>query len=78
LKITLSDKRDPDEILIRTLLRGGISSFVDFLSTKPRAYPLHTPRFILHVSGERCADIAMLYTTGYNEIILSFATMYIR
>lgn len=75
LKITLSDKRDPDEIFEKDYCyEGGISSFVDFLNQSRGLTPLHTPPIhFCTVSGDRCAEIAMLYNDSYNEIILSFA-----
>lgn len=75
LKITLSDKRDPDEIFEKDYCyEGGISSFVEFLNQSRGLTPLHTPPIhFCTVSGDRCAEIAMLYNDSYNEIILSFA-----
>ena len=39
-----------------------------------REVNLHdTPIHIINVSGDRCAEVAMMYNDGYNEIILSYA-----
>ena len=75
LSISLTDKRDEDNILSEVYCyEGGIRSFVDFINKSRGLTPLHED--IMHfsvVDGDRSAEVAMSYNDGYNEIILSFA-----
>ncbi|NLX92929.1 MAG: DNA topoisomerase (ATP-hydrolyzing) subunit B [Clostridiales bacterium] len=75
LSITLTDSRNSEEILEEVFCyAGGISSFVEYLNQSRGLTPLHTPPIHLcTVSGERCAEIAMMYNDSYNEILLSYA-----
>ncbi len=75
LSISLTDKRNADEVREEVYCyEGGISSFVEF-ETKVRGLtPLHEkPIHFSAVSGDREANIAMIYNDSYNELILSFA-----
>ncbi|MFR0973455.1 MAG: DNA topoisomerase (ATP-hydrolyzing) subunit B [Acutalibacteraceae bacterium] len=75
LSISLTDKRDEDNILSEVYCyEGGIRSFVDYINKSRGFTPLHED--IMHfsvVDGDRSAEVAMSYNDGYNEIILSFA-----
>ena len=75
LSITLSDKRDPDNIIEENFCyEGGIKSFVDYINTSRGLTPVADD--IMHfttVSGDRSAEVSISYNDGYNEIILSFA-----
>ena len=75
LSISLTDKRDEDNILSEVYCyEGGIRSFVDYIYKSRGLTPLHED--IMHfsvVDGDRSAEVAMSYNDGYNEIILSFA-----
>lgn len=75
LSISLTDKRDEDNILSEVYCyEGGIRSFVDYINKSRGLTPLHED--IIHfsvVDGDRSAEVAMSYNDGYNEIILSFA-----
>ena len=75
LSISLTDKRDEDNILSEVYCyEGGIRSFVDYINKSRGLAPLHED--IMHfsvVDGDRSAEVAMSYNDGYNEIILSFA-----
>lgn len=75
LSISLTDKRDEDNILSEVYCyEGGIRSFVDYINKSRGLTPLHED--IMHfsvVDGNRSAEVAMSYNDGYNEIILSFA-----
>lgn len=75
LSISLTDKRDEDNILSEVYCyEGGIRSFVDYINKSRGLTPLHDD--IMHfsvVDGDRSAEVAMSYNDGYNEIILSFA-----
>ena len=75
LSISLTDRRNEDEVREEVYCyEGGISSFVEF-ETKVRGLtPLHEkPIHFSAVSGDREANIAMIYSDSYNELILSFA-----
>lgn len=75
LSISLTDKRDEDNILSEVYCyEGGIRSFVDYINKSRGLTPLHED--VMHfsvVDGDRSAEVAMSYNDGYNEIILSFA-----
>lgn len=75
LSISLTDKRDEDNILSEVYCyEGGIRSFVDYINKSRGLTPLHED--IMHfsvVDSDRSAEVAMSYNDGYNEIILSFA-----
>ena len=75
LSISLTDKRDEDNILSEVYCyEGGIRSFVDYINKSRGLTPLHED--IMHfsvVDGDRSAEVAMSYNDGYNELILSFA-----
>ena len=75
LSITLTDKRDPENIVEENFCyEGGIKSFVDYINTSRGLTPVVVD--IMHfttVSGDRSAEVSISYNDGYNEIILSFA-----
>ena len=75
LSISLTDKRDEDNILSEVYCyEGGIRSCLDYINKSRGLTPLHED--IMHfsvVDGDRSAEVAMSYNDGYNEIILSFA-----
>lgn len=75
LKITLTDKRDEENIVEEVYCyEGGIRSFVDFINKSRGLTPVHDE--ILHfstVQDDKSAEVAISYNDGYNEIILSFA-----
>ncbi len=75
LSITLSDKRDPENIIEENFCyEGGIKSFVDYINTSRGLTPVVED--IMHfttVNGDRSAEVSISYNDGYNEIILSFA-----
>ncbi len=75
LKITLSDLRDPANVISEEYCyEGGISSFVDFLNKVRGNVPLHEE--VVHMSiaqGDSIAEVAFQYTDSYNETIISFA-----
>ncbi len=75
LSITLTDKRDPENIVEENFCyEGGIKSFVDYINTSRGLTPVVDE--IMHfttVNGDRSAEVSLSYNDGYNEIILSFA-----
>ena len=75
LSITLTDRRDPENIVSEKFCYvGGIASFVEYINESRKLTPLHeTPIHLSTVSGDRSAEVAMMYNDSYNETILSFA-----
>ncbi|MCR4614531.1 MAG: DNA topoisomerase (ATP-hydrolyzing) subunit B [Clostridiales bacterium] len=75
LSITLTDKRDEENIVEKVYCyEGGLSSFVEYLNTSRGLTPVHNvPMHFSVVSGDRSAEVAMMYNDSYNETILSFA-----
>ena len=75
LCITLADRRDSENIIERTYCyEGGLSSFVEYLTTSRGQTPLHEkPIHFSAMHGDRSAEIDMQYTDSYNETMLSFA-----
>ncbi len=75
LSITLTDKRDPENIVEENFCyEGGIKSFVEYINTSRGLTPVIDD--IMHfttVSGDRSAEVSISYNDGYNETILSFA-----
>lgn len=75
LSITLTDKRDPENIVEENFCyEGGIKSFVEYINTSRGLTPVIED--IMHfttVSGDRSAEVSISYNDGYNETILSFA-----
>ena len=71
LKITLDDKRDPENIKKADFCyEGGLISFVEFLNkNKEKIHP--TPIYIER-AGEVPVEIAIQYTTSYSENIYTF------
>jgi len=75
LSISLTDKRDPENIVEKVYCyEGGLSSFVEYINTSRALTPLHTPPIHISTSnGDKYAEIALMYNDSYNEVILSFA-----
>ncbi len=73
LNIIFSDERDPENINTTNLLyEGGVKSFVEWLNKSKEK--LHEDVIYLNGLKEKCTvEIAMQYTTNYDENILSFA-----
>ncbi len=85
LSITLTDKREkfdrspddqyPDEEHKSVYCyEGGIRSFVEFINTSRGLNPIQEE--VIHISttkGDRSAEVALAYTDGYTETLLSFA-----
>ncbi len=72
LRIRTEDKRPGRETQDGMYYEGGIREFVGFINRNKT--PLHNE--IIYMEGERedsMAEIALQYTDGYNEIVLSFA-----
>ncbi len=75
LKLTLIDSRDPENIVEEVYCyEGGIGSFVEYINESRGLTPLHDSAIhFSSVSGDRSAEVALMYNDGYNETILSFA-----
>lgn len=73
IRITLRDERDPEDIQEDVMhYEGGIKQFVQHLNRNKT--PLHPD--VIYVEGARddsMAEVAMQYTDGYTESLLSFA-----
>ncbi len=72
LRISIEDKRDGEEKKDTFYYEGGIISYVDFLNEK-KDIIFNNP---IYTDGEMegiAVEVAMQYTTGYHENVLSFA-----
>ena len=75
LRLTLTDLRDDENVKEETYCyEGGISSFVTFIHQTQGLVPLHEkPMHFSTVSGDKSAEVAMMYNDSYKDVILSFA-----
>ncbi len=75
LKLTLTDSRDPENIVEEVYCyEGGIGSFVEYINESRGLTTLHDSAIhFSSVSGDRSAEVALMYNDGYQETILSFA-----
>ena len=75
LRITLTDRRDPENITEETYCyEGGLSSFSLYLNESRKLTAVHdAPIHFSTVKGDRSAEVSLMYDDGYNELILSFA-----
>lgn len=75
LKITLTDTRKEEEPQQDVFCyEGGIGSFVEYINESRGLTPIHEkPIHFSTVSGDRSAEVALMYNDGYNETLLSFA-----
>ena len=72
IKIVLSDLRDADKQPEVLYAEGGISEFVKYLNKSKD--PLHDDIIYFEAKRENMeVEVAMQYTTAYNEVIMSFA-----
>ena len=73
LRITITDSRDPDNIIRDTMCyEGGIREYVTYLNTNKN--PLHEGTiYFKTVKEDSEAEIAIQYTDSYNELMQSFA-----
>ena len=85
LSISLTDKRekfdrssddeyDDEEHTAVYCYEGGIREFVDFINKSRGLNPIQEE--VIHISttkGDRSAEVALAYTDGYTETLLSFA-----
>ena len=75
LKITLTDSRDPENIVEEAFcFEGGLRSFSHFLTESRGLTAIHEePIHFSTVQGDKSAEVSIMYNDGYNELILSFA-----
>ncbi len=75
LKITLTDRRDEDNIVEDIFCyEGGIGSFVEYINESRGLTAIHEkPIHFSTVVGDRSAEVALMYNDGYNETLLSYA-----
>jgi len=75
LAITLTDSRDPDNVVSdHFCYEGGISSFVEYMN-KVRGHEVLHPE-VIHIQlsdGSSVAEVAFQYNDSYQENILTFA-----
>ncbi len=75
IKIEISDKRDPDNVISELLhYEGGVKSYVEYLQKKRGAELLHDE--VIYMQGQKgdsIAEIAMQYNDSYNEVLSTFA-----
>ncbi len=73
LRITLTDSRDPENILRDTMCyEGGIREYVTYLNTNKT--PIYEGTiYFKTVKEDSEAEIALQYTDSYNELMQSFA-----
>ncbi len=75
LKITLTDSRDPENVVEEVFCyEGGLKEFSQFLTENRGLTAIHEhPIHFSTVQGDRSAEVSIMYNDGYNELILSFA-----
>ena len=74
VRITLTDERPGMEKTESMCYEGGIRSFVSYLGEKRKLDVLHPNVIYLQGQTERgVAEVALQYTSSYNELLLSFA-----
>ena len=71
LKITIEDSRNPEDIKkAEFCYEGGLISFVEYLNRKKEK--IHPNPIYIERGGEVPVEIAIQYTTAYNENIYTF------
>lgn len=71
LRITIEDKREETPKKAEFCFEGGLKSFVEYLNKNKEAIN-KTPIYIEKEQGEVPVEIAIQYTTAYNENIYTF------
>lgn len=73
IHISLTDKREEEEVGESFCYEGGIKSFVEFIHSKPTIDPIHDD--VIYFTGQKdtsIAEVAMQYNDSYNDLMLSF------
>ncbi len=75
LKITFTDRRDPDNVVERVFcFEGGLSEFVNYTNESHGLTPVQpVPIHFSSVRDDSSAEIALMYNDGYKETLISFA-----
>lgn len=74
IRITLTDERDTEPKGESMCYEGGIKSFVEHIQKRRENDVIHEDVvFLRGTLGTSVAEVAFQYSTGYNELILSFA-----
>ena len=78
IRIVLKDLRTDDSVIPDReddlCYEGGIRSYVEYLLEKSKKNPLHNDVIYLNgSSGDSVAEIALMWSTGYDSNIMSFA-----
>ncbi|MCL2068262.1 MAG: DNA gyrase subunit B, partial [Oscillospiraceae bacterium] len=74
LKITITDKREPEPVSATLQYEGGIVSFIDHIHKKKGLKTIHDD--IIYLTGQNSAgsvEIALQYSDSYYSLLLSFA-----
>ena len=74
IRIVLRDERGEEPVESDLCFEGGIRSFVEYLNETHHNDAIHEG--VIYMKGEKgssVAEIALQYTTSYNEMILTFA-----
>ena len=71
VRITFTDERGEEPVVNDMCYEGGIKIFVEYINDNKK--PLHEVIYVANDNGTFSAEIAMQYTTNYDENILSFA-----
>ncbi|MGV3027860.1 DNA topoisomerase (ATP-hydrolyzing) subunit B [Streptococcus hyovaginalis] len=72
LRIAITDKREGKEVSQEFHYEGGIASYVDYINENKETI-FETPIFTDGEMEGITVEVAMQYTTGYHETIMSFA-----
>ena len=73
LKITLIDERGLEPVELTLQYEGGVKSFVEYINKKKSNDGIHEVIHVKKSNENNFAEVAMQYTTSYNELIISFA-----
>ncbi len=73
VRIVFTDDRGEEPVVNDMYYEGGIKDFVKYINEKKSNEVLHDTIYISAKSGDNLAEVALQYSTSYNELILSFA-----
>ena len=73
VRIVFTDNRGEEPVVNEMYYEGGIRDFVRYINEKKSNEVLHDAIYLSATSGDYLAEVALQYSTAYNELILSFA-----
>jgi len=73
INIIFTDDRPDEPIINEMMYEGGIKSFVEFINNKKSNEDMHDVIYLSTVQNDNTVEVAMQYTSSFNELILSFA-----